>query len=169
VPENLEVAQSSAALPLAEALNTGGEGAVRREDGPIAEKASEGAYAAPGAAPIPMSTSPDATSPDATAPASGISGPPTAELNELVEHGDAFLSTGDVASARLFYERAADAGDGRAALRLGATFDPVFLGRLNSKVQADAAVARSWYSRALDLGAVEAKRQLNSLEVRQRK
>ena len=93
-----------------------------------------------------------------------------AELSELLEHGDSLLRTGDVASARLFYERAAGAGDGRAALRLGATFDPAFLGRLGlGKVQADAAEARSWYSRARDLGAVEAKRQLNSLDTRQGK
>lgn len=76
------------------------------------------------------------------------------------------LHNGDVASARLFYERGA--GDGRAALRLGATFDPEFFGRLGlGKLQADPAEAQSWYSRARDLGAVEAKGQLNSLEARQ--
>lgn len=91
------------------------------------------------------------------------------ELDDLLEHGDSLLRTGDVASARLFYERAADAGDGRAALRLGATFDPIFLVRFRGNVQADAASARSWYSRALDLGALEAKGQLNSLETRQGK
>ena len=53
---------------------------------------------------------------------------------------------------------------GRAALRLGATFDPTFLGRLGGKVEVDAALARMWYGRALDLGAIEAKGQLNSLE-----
>jgi hypothetical protein len=42
------------------------------------------------------------------------------EISELSEHGDALLRTGDIASARLFYKRAAAAGDGRAALRLGA-------------------------------------------------
>jgi hypothetical protein len=50
-----------------------------------------------------------------------------AEIAALVMRGDAFLSTGDIVSARLFYERAADGGDGNAALRLGATFDPGFL------------------------------------------
>src|SRR5271165_6902063 len=91
-----------------------------------------------------------------------------AELTELLGHGDSLLRTGDLASARLFYERAAGAGDGRAALRLGATFDPAFLGRLGlGKVQADAAAARSWYNRAFDLGVVEAKGLLNGLETRQ--
>jgi hypothetical protein len=40
-----------------------------------------------------------------------------------------FLSAGDITLARLYYERAADAGSGLAALQLGATFDPVTLGR----------------------------------------
>jgi TPR repeat protein len=93
-----------------------------------------------------------------------------AEIRELLQHGDSLLRIGDVASARLFYERAAAAGDGRAALRLGATFDPAFLERLGlGKLQADAAEARSWYSRALDLGVIEAKRQLNGLETTQGK
>jgi TPR repeat protein len=89
-------------------------------------------------------------------------------LAELLDHGDALLRNGDVASARLFYERAAGAGDGRAALRLGATFDPEFLGRLGlGKLQANPAEARSWYSRARELGAADTKRQLNSLDTRQ--
>jgi TPR repeat protein len=100
-------------------------------------------------------------------PASGLA---NTQLTELLDHGDARLRNGDVASARLFYERAAGAGDGRAALRLGATFDPEFLGRLGlSKLQANPAEARSWYSRARDLGAVDAKRQLYGLETRQGK
>jgi hypothetical protein len=106
----------------------------------------------------------------ATALAPPISGLSNAELTELLHHGDALLRTGDISSARLFYERAADAGDGRAALRLGATFDPEFLGRLGlGKLQADPAEAGLWYSRARDLGEVEAKRRLNSLETRQGK
>jgi hypothetical protein len=90
------------------------------------------------------------------------------EISELSDHGDALLRTGDIASARLFYERAAAAGDGRAALRLGATFDPAFLGRAGlSNVRGDAAEARLWYNRALDLGAAEAERQLKSVEAKQ--
>ena len=47
----------------------------------------------------------------------------------MPERGDDFLKAGDISSARLFYERAAEMGDGAAALRLGATFDPGFLAR----------------------------------------
>jgi len=58
---------------------------------------------------------------------------PSAEIAALVARGDALLSTGDIVSARLFYERAADRGDGGAALRLGATFDPGFLARITAR------------------------------------
>ena len=65
-------------------------------------------------------------------------------------------------------KRAAAAGDEGAASRLGAylrsgLFECLGLGKL----QANAAEARSWYSRAVDLGVIEAKRQLNGLETRQ--
>jgi TPR repeat protein len=133
-------------------------------DGVLVSTASTDASAAPGNAPVPVPDSPAATTLAATP---GLS---NTEMTELRDHGDSLLRNGDVASARLFYERAAGAGDGRAALRLGATFDPEFLGRLGlSKLQANPAEARSWYSRARDLGAVDAKRQLYGLETRQGK
>src|SRR5262249_57418159 len=49
------------------------------------------------------------------------------EITVLVARVDSFLTAGDIASARLFFERAADAGDGRAALRMALTFDAAFL------------------------------------------
>jgi hypothetical protein len=88
-----------------------------------------------------------------------------ADIAALVTRGDAFLSAGDVASARLFYERAADAGDGAAALRLGATFDPNFLGRVGVRGDpGDPARAASWYRRARDLGDAAAAERLKSLD-----
>jgi len=89
------------------------------------------------------------------------SSPPSespAEIAGLVARGDSFLGTGDIASARLFYERAADAGDGPAALRLGATFDPVFLDRAGiHNIRADPDRAESWYRRARELGDAAGK------------
>jgi TPR repeat protein len=71
--------------------------------------------------------------------------------------GDALLGTGDIASARLFYERAADGGNAEAAIRLGETFDPSFLARARlNGVRGDLAVALKWYKRARELGANEA-------------
>ena len=87
------------------------------------------------------------------------------ELAGLVTRGDEFLSAGDIASARLFYERAADAGDSAAALRLGATFDPNFLGRVGVRGNpGDPAQAASWYRRARDLGDAAAAERLKNLE-----
>ena len=87
------------------------------------------------------------------------------ELAALVRRGDAFPTSGDITSARLFYQRAADAGSGRAALQLGATFDPIILGyvRVRSGL-ADPAQALSWYRRARDLGMVEAEERIKRIE-----
>jgi hypothetical protein len=82
---------------------------------------------------------------------------PAAEIATLLERADRLFALGDIASARLFYERAADAGEGRAALRLGNTFDPVFLDFAHLRVRGDAAMAQSWYSRARKLGEAEAE------------
>jgi hypothetical protein len=107
---------------------------------------------------------PAATVPSSQASFRPVPGLSAGDIGELLEHGDSLLRTGDIVSARLFYERAADAGDGRAALRVAATFDPDFLGRVGlGQVQADAAQARLWYSRAIELGAADAKRQLDKL------
>jgi hypothetical protein len=81
-----------------------------------------------------------------------------AEVSAFIQRGDTLLAGGEVASARLFYERAADAGNAQAALRLGTTFDFSFLARINlSRAHADRALAINWYRRALVLGAAEAE------------
>jgi hypothetical protein len=87
------------------------------------------------------------------------------EIAALVSRGDGFLNAGDITSARLFYERAADAGSAAAALRLGATFDPGFLTRTGIHgISGDLAQADSWYRRARDLGDAAAADWLEGLE-----
>jgi hypothetical protein len=89
----------------------------------------------------------------------------TADMGALVERGDALFSVRDISSARLYYKRAAEAGDGLAALRLGASFDPEILERAGVRgVTGDPALALSWYRRARDLGMVEAEHRIKSLE-----
>ena len=89
------------------------------------------------------------------------------QVGELLARGDVFLRAGDLTSARLFYERAADAGDGQAALRMGATFDPTFLASAGLRnLSGDLAKARLWYHRALRLGTSEAQPHLNNLETK---
>lgn len=112
-----------------------------------------------------------ATDPDASTAAPII--PPAdtrltpAEISMLLTLGDKSFSSGDVASARLYYGRAANAGDGEAALRLGETFDPVFLEHAHLRsARGDLTTALSWYRRARDMGVGEAEVLLNSLEAK---
>jgi hypothetical protein len=87
----------------------------------------------------------------------------TEEITALVARGDAFVGAGDIATARLFYNRAVEAGDGRAALRMGATFDPAFLDQVSIRgAVGDQREALSWYRRARDLGKAEAERRLQN-------
>lgn len=93
--------------------------------------------------------------------------PPARQLAALVARGDSLLRAGDIASARLFYERAADDGDGHAALRVGATFDPAFLASVGFRnMSGDPAKALFWYRRALGLGAGEAQVYLNRINTK---
>jgi hypothetical protein len=90
-----------------------------------------------------------------------------AEAAALLARGDVLFREGDLAAARLFYERAADAGDGQAAIRLGETFDPVFLDHAQLRgVHGDLGIASFWYRRARDLGAAEAEILLKSMEAK---
>jgi len=88
-----------------------------------------------------------------------------AELIVLRTRGDSFFALGDIDSARRFYERAAEAGDGQAALRLGESYDPAFLQQLRFwGARADLSVAVVWYKRARELGISEAQVLLKSIE-----
>jgi TPR repeat protein len=83
--------------------------------------------------------------------------PLTDDVSVLLARGDALSSAGDIASGRLLYERAAAAGNGKAALRLGETYDPAFLKRIQANIPGDHAQAVYWYRRALELGQNEAE------------
>ena len=86
------------------------------------------------------------------------------EVTALVTRGDSLIVKGDIASARLFYERAAEAGDGQAALRLGESYDPAFLARAHlSGVRGDALAAARWYRLAHELGTTEAETLLRTI------
>ena len=88
-----------------------------------------------------------------------------ADTAALLARGDVLFSKGDVVAARLFYESAANAGQGQAALRLGETFGPVFLDQARLRgARGDLSTALSWYRRARDLGVAEAEILLKTLE-----
>jgi hypothetical protein len=87
-------------------------------------------------------------------------------ISKLLARGDALLKAGDIASARLYYERAAEADSGPAALRMGETFDTVFTRRpFWGAFGADPDKALLWYRRARELGVAEAEQRIKALEI----
>lgn len=86
------------------------------------------------------------------------------EITTLINRAEEFLKSGDIASTRLLLKRAASAGDGRAALKLGMTFDPTFLAERGVLGFApDVAQARAWYEKAIELGSIEASLRIERL------
>ena len=75
------------------------------------------------------------------------------EVAALLKRGEGFIASGDLASARLVLQRAAEAGEAQAALSLAGTFDPIVLEKLGLQGQkADIEKARIWYQRAQRIG-----------------
>jgi hypothetical protein len=130
---------------------------------------------APAASPVPPPAAPAANPvlPPA-APAANPVAPPAAptarrldpdELEVLLKRARNLLAIGDVASARLLLERAADAQDVNAALMLARTYDPEVLGTSDARsITPDPEQARIWYRRAADLGSEHAQQRLAQMQ-----
>src|SRR6266566_1310793 len=97
------------------------------------------------------------------------------EIADLMRRGQEFIVAGDLASARLVLQRAAEAGDPQAALMLAGTYDPIVLEKVGVQgfapdiVQGfvpDVALARTWYKWAKEFGSTEAVRRLEMLTSR---
>ncbi|WP_291846930.1 hypothetical protein [Bradyrhizobium sp.] len=87
------------------------------------------------------------------------------ELAALLKRAKGLLAIGDIASARLLLERAADAREAEAALMLAGTYDPQVLGSHDMRsVSPDPAAARVWYQKAAQLGSADAQRRLGQLQ-----
>ncbi len=83
----------------------------------------------------------------------------------LIKRADALLALRDVTSARLLYERAAQAGSGQAATAAGRTFDPNALAQLGAVgMKTDPAAAARWYQKAVALGDTAAEPLLRALQ-----
>jgi TPR repeat protein len=115
--------------------------------------------------PAPTPTLAVSPAPTLAADASTASNPGPApltaeQIKAMVERGSTLVGSGDLASARLFYEPAVNAGDAKAAIYLGATYDPSFLkmARFGNGVRGDRDRAAYWYRRAGELGSSEAQR-----------
>ena len=83
------------------------------------------------------------------------------EIKLYMQQGEQFIAAGDVVTARIVFQRAAEAGDANAAMALGATYDPTVLAKLGvAGLGADVEKARTWYQKAESLGSTEATRRL---------
>jgi type II secretory pathway predicted ATPase ExeA len=71
----------------------------------------------------------------------------------LMTRGDQSLGLGDIAAARLLYQRAAEAGNASAATALGKTYDPNFAAPGSKPSPAR---ATEWYQKAITLGDAQA-------------
>ena len=157
--------QNGAAPPSAVADAPGGDAA---DQAPVEEAAKQAEAGGTTDAIVPVVVTRDPPS-SAAIPAATVapSGLPAVDVAGLLARGDGYLGVGDVTSARLFYERAADAGSGQGAMRLRATFDPSFLGRAGLVgTRGDQGRADMWYHRARGLDTAPAAREPNSRETK---
>jgi hypothetical protein len=83
----------------------------------------------------------------------------------FMKRGDESMVAGNIAVARLFYQKAAELAWAQGAFALAATFDPNELARWNviGGIQPDREVALKWYEKARELGAAEAAERLQRL------
>jgi TPR repeat protein len=74
-------------------------------------------------------------------------------VTPLLARADALIAIGDIAAARLVYQRAVTLGSGRAATAMGKTYDPGFLRQIGAVgVLADPDLAAAWYRKGAALG-----------------
>jgi hypothetical protein len=122
--------------------------------------------APPVATPPVVATLPPQDAERAASPAPSLTAPPLRSLEReeiaaLYRRGEQMITQGEIAGARLVFTRAAEAGDARSALALGATYDPDVLRKLGVLgVVGDTALAREWYAKASSFGSREAAQRI---------
>ena len=113
--------------------------------------------AAPATAAIPQAPAPQAPTPQ-------VKRIDPQELARLMKRAKDMLSAGDIPSARLLLERAAEGQDPTAALMLARTYDPAVLGTSDVRnITPEPDKARAWYQKAAQLGSAEAQQRLAQL------
>ncbi len=131
---------------------------------PAAPKAEQQAALPP---PTVAPSAPPAVAPKAQDPVPSAKELPPATKQKaegLLSRGRTLLNDGNVAMARLFFERSADEGLAEGALAMGSTYDPAELRRMRVQgTQPDIAQARRWYEKARTLGSRDADTRLKDL------
>jgi hypothetical protein len=132
------------------------------EDGASSSQPPQGAEAMPRAG-EPGITAPPVDEAPSQSDAAIVLDPE--EIKPLIDRGRQFFDAGDVAAARLLFNRAAIAGDVTASVAMGTTYDPAVLGSRGVRgILADPQKARSWYEKAAELGSAEGLRLLKALD-----
>jgi TPR repeat protein len=109
------------------------------------------------AEPKPVATERPAAPAPAPAPVVGAPAASPQEVADFLARGDKLLATGDIAAARLFYERAGDGGSALAMTAAGKTYDPLYLAEAHARgIRGDPVRAAYWYRRASDAGDPQA-------------
>lgn len=117
------------------------------------------------------------SSADAASPASAPSRAPAAssqtpqispeDEKAMLERAIAILQNGDIAAARLLFQRLAEKGSARGALAMAKTYDPEVLTGMNVfGLEPDPKTAAEWYARAAEMGSEQARERLASLNAR---
>jgi TPR repeat protein len=151
--DNAKGVAIAAVNPTREAIATAYQGALQSQ--------------APAPAAVPMAALPAVAAPTVAAPV--VAAPPARQMDPdefatLMQRAKALLAVGDISSARLLLERAAEAPDASAALMLAQTYDPQRLGASDVRsIVPEPAKARAWYQKAAQLGSADAQRRLAQL------
>jgi TPR repeat protein len=155
--DNAKGVAIAAVNPTREAIATAYQGALQSQ--------APAPVAAPAA--VPMAALPAVAAPTVAAPV--VAAPPARQMDPdefatLMQRAKALLAVGDISSARLLLERAAEAPDASAALMLAQTYDPQRLGASDVRsIVPEPAKARAWYQKAAQLGSADAQRRLAQL------
>ncbi len=89
------------------------------------------------------------------------------EEDGMLARAMGILENGDIAAARLIFERLASRGSARGALAMAKTFDPEVLTGMNVfGLAPDLVKAAEWYERAAQLGDEQARERLAVLNAR---
>jgi hypothetical protein len=114
--------------------------------------------------PASLPTRPQTVSPSATTRLP-VAAEDASAIAAKMRNGVELMTYGEVFAARAMFQRVAEAGEGAGAFALAETYDPIVLGelRLRDQIMPDVALARTWYERARDLGAPEARDRISRL------
>jgi len=164
-PPNAVASASPSRDEIAAAYQTAIKGNKVAVPEPVAREASREVAAVAPAAPVVAAVAPAVREP---APVTREAAPARRidpdELAVLLKRAKSLLAIGDITSARLLLERAADAQEPEAALMLAGTYDPQVLGSQDLRsVTPDPDAARVWYQKAAQMGSADAQRRRGQL------